>query len=130
MDVTKYLEKRNCLWHDSHQIPFSMNIDFTAVVNALKETGYKGYFTLEADAYHVSRATVYNTIDLLCECGILRKHQFSSHQAQYELALCYIEGCGVDQNIELAAEYLYKSAKQGNEDALEFIALLEASVGY
>ena len=44
------------------------------------------YLALEADAYHVSRATVYNTIDLLCECGILRKHQFSSHQAQYELA--------------------------------------------
>ena len=37
--------------HDSHQIPFSMNIDFDAVVRALKEIGYKGYFTLEADAY-------------------------------------------------------------------------------
>lgn len=37
--------------HDSHQIPFSMDIDFVPVVKALKEIGYKGYFTLEADCY-------------------------------------------------------------------------------
>ena len=36
---------------DSHQIPFSMKIDFDAVVRALKEIGYRGYFTLEADQY-------------------------------------------------------------------------------
>lgn len=41
----------NDMWHDSHQIPFSMNIDFTKVVKALKDIGYKGYFTLEADSY-------------------------------------------------------------------------------
>ncbi len=41
----------NDLWHDSHQIPFSMNIDFDAVVMALKAIDYKGYFTLEADRY-------------------------------------------------------------------------------
>jgi sugar phosphate isomerase/epimerase len=28
-----------------------MNIDFVAVVNALKEINYDGYFTLEADRY-------------------------------------------------------------------------------
>lgn len=37
--------------HDDHQIPFSMNIDFLPIVKALKEIGYKGYFTLEADAF-------------------------------------------------------------------------------
>lgn len=41
----------NDLWHDSHQIPFSMQIDFEAVVRALKEIEYSGYFTLEADRY-------------------------------------------------------------------------------
>lgn len=41
----------NDMWHDSHQIPFSMNIDFTKVVKALKDIGYSGYFTLEADSY-------------------------------------------------------------------------------
>ena len=37
--------------HDSHQIPFSMNVDFVAVVDALKEIRYDGYFTREASSY-------------------------------------------------------------------------------
>lgn len=37
--------------HDSHQIPFSMNMDFEAIVKALKEIAYSGWFTLEADQY-------------------------------------------------------------------------------
>lgn len=41
----------NDMWHDSHQIPFSMNIDFNKVVRALKDINYSGYFTLEADSY-------------------------------------------------------------------------------
>ncbi len=41
----------NDRWHDSHQIPFSMNIDFNEVVASLKQINYKGYFTLEADKY-------------------------------------------------------------------------------
>lgn len=41
----------NDRWHDSHQIPFSMNIDFPAVVKALKAIRYEGFFTLEAVQY-------------------------------------------------------------------------------
>lgn len=41
----------NDRWHDSHQIPFSMDIDFEKVVKALKTIDYKGYFTLEAGNY-------------------------------------------------------------------------------
>ena len=41
----------NDKWHDSHQIPFSMDMDFVSIVTALKEVGYSGYFTLEADRY-------------------------------------------------------------------------------
>ena len=38
--------------------------------------------------YRVSRATLYNTIELLLECSLVRKHQFSNdHQASYEK--CY-----------------------------------------
>ncbi len=37
--------------HDSHQIPFSMDIDFDCMVRTLKEIDYTGYFTLEADRY-------------------------------------------------------------------------------
>lgn len=41
----------NDQWHDLHQIPFSMKIDFNEIVKALKYTGYNGYFTLEADQF-------------------------------------------------------------------------------
>ncbi|MDE6243834.1 MAG: transcriptional repressor [Muribaculaceae bacterium] len=41
---------------------------------------------LEAEGYHVSRATAYNTIDLLVQCGVLRRHNFSSGESQYEAA--------------------------------------------
>ena len=41
----------NDCWHDCHQIPFSMDIDFHGVVEALKEIGYSGWFTLEAYRY-------------------------------------------------------------------------------
>ena len=41
----------NDRWHDLHQIPFSASIDFDAVVGALKEINYDGYFTLEADRF-------------------------------------------------------------------------------
>lgn len=33
---------------------------------------------LEDSGYHVSRATVYNTLGLLEECGVLRRHHFGS----------------------------------------------------
>ncbi len=37
--------------YDSHQIPFSLNVDFDAVARALKDIKYEGYFTLEASSY-------------------------------------------------------------------------------
>ena len=36
---------------DKHQIPFSMKIDWNMVAKALKEIGYAGHLTLEADRY-------------------------------------------------------------------------------
>ena len=34
--------------------------------------------------YRVSRATLYNTIELLLDCKLIRKHQFGKTQAKYE----------------------------------------------
>ena len=46
------------------------------------------YIKMKNKKYRVSRATLYNTIELLQECSLVRKHQFSSdHQASYEK--CY-----------------------------------------
>lgn len=42
------------------------------------------YAEMETRSYHVSRSTVYNTIELFCDCGIVRKHQFGTQQALYE----------------------------------------------
>ena len=36
---------------DHHQLPFTMNIDFEAVIQALKDIGYAGWLTLEVDRY-------------------------------------------------------------------------------
>ena len=42
------------------------------------------YILMKNKNYRVSRATLYNTVDLLLECGLVRKHQFGKNQAQYE----------------------------------------------
>ena len=42
------------------------------------------YVKMKNKNYRVSRATLYNTIDLLLECGLVRKHQFGNAHAQYE----------------------------------------------
>ncbi len=40
---------------------------------------------MEEEGYHVSRTTVYNTLELLVSAGLLRRHNFGSTRAQYEL---------------------------------------------
>lgn len=42
------------------------------------------YIQMKIKKYRVSRATLYNTIELLLECGLVRKHQFGQTQAHYE----------------------------------------------
>ena len=42
------------------------------------------YIMMKNKNYRVSRATLYNTIELLLACGLVRKHQFGLQHAQYE----------------------------------------------
>lgn len=42
------------------------------------------YISMKNKKYRVSRATLYNTIDLLMEANLVRKHQFGNNMAQYE----------------------------------------------
>ncbi len=44
------------------------------------------YVSMKDKNYRVSRATLYNTIDLLLDCKILVKHQFGKNLAQFEKA--------------------------------------------
>ncbi len=42
------------------------------------------YISMKNKNYRVSRATLYNTIDLLMQCKLVRKHQFGQNQSHYE----------------------------------------------
>ena len=52
---------------------------------------YDGHFDVDTlyevmsnSPYRVSRATLYNTIELLLDCNLVRRHQFGDQSAQYE----------------------------------------------
>ncbi len=42
------------------------------------------YIHMKNQNYRVSRATVYNTLELLVTCDLIKKHQFGRNLAQYE----------------------------------------------
>lgn len=44
----------NDRWHDLHQIPFSMDVDFGEIASALRGINYSGYLTLESYSYITS----------------------------------------------------------------------------
>ncbi|TND09423.1 MAG: Fur family transcriptional regulator, ferric uptake regulator [Bacteroidetes bacterium] len=47
------------------------------------------YVHMKNKKYRVSRATLYNTIEILLECGLVTRHQFGKNQAQFERAYAY-----------------------------------------
>ncbi|HND88641.1 MAG TPA: transcriptional repressor [Saprospiraceae bacterium] len=42
------------------------------------------YIHMKNRSYRVSRATVYNTLELLVSCDLVKRHQFGKNLAQYE----------------------------------------------
>ena len=47
------------------------------------------YISMKNKNYRVSRATLYNTIELLLACSLVRKHQFGNNISQFERAYEY-----------------------------------------
>jgi Fur family transcriptional regulator, ferric uptake regulator len=47
------------------------------------------YIHMKNQNYRVSRATVYNTLEILVICDLVKKHQFGKNLAQYEKSYGY-----------------------------------------
>lgn len=47
------------------------------------------FMDMKSKNFRVSRATVYNTLDILTNCNLVIKHQFDSNNALYERAYGY-----------------------------------------
>ncbi len=47
------------------------------------------YIHMKIKKYRVSRATIYNTIELLLSCNLITKHQFGKNLAQFEKSFEY-----------------------------------------
>ena len=44
------------------------------------------YIKMKQNAYRVSRATIYNTLDILVACDLIQRHQFGHNKTLYERA--------------------------------------------
>ena len=49
------------------------------------------YIKMKQKSYRVSRATIYNTLDILSSCNLIAKHQFGSSKTLYEKSHGYPE---------------------------------------
>jgi len=49
------------------------------------------YISMKNKNYRVSRATLYNTVDLLLECKLIIRHQFGKNLAQFEKAFATLQ---------------------------------------
>lgn len=70
------------------------------------------YFSHKDEYGDLDYSQVYQAIDML-EKSVEQGYA----EAQYALAICYMEGAGVDEDLDKAIELLEKSAAQGYEEA-------------
>lgn len=76
------------------------------------------YISMKNKNYRVSRATLYNTIDLLLECKLVVKHQFGKNIAQFEKAYASeIHDHLIDTESGTVTEFFDPRIRQIIEDA-------------
>lgn len=63
----------------------------------------------------VSRATLYNTMELFTDCGIVRRHQFGAQPAQYELVT------GVSNHLHLICQQCGKIKESQDSELVKFV---------
>ena len=61
---------------------------FEVLDHAIEYKGHFGadelYVQMKSSHSHISRATVYNTLELLAQCGLLSKRNFGENKTRYE----------------------------------------------
>ncbi len=74
--------------------------------------------------YRVSRATVYNTLDLLLDCGLVIKHQFGKNISRFERAYGFKQHdhliCNVCNNVLEFCDPRIQQIKTTMGDLMEF----------
>ena len=90
METKKYIELQECFSSYLSKKGLRRTEERFAILKCICDL--KGHFDvyvlhrkMEEVNYHVSRATVYNTIEVLVECGLVVRHQFPVSSQQYEL---------------------------------------------
>ena len=82
---------------------------FAILDKAMSLQGHFGvdllYESMDKSGYHVSRATIYSTLELLVDSGLLIRHVFGSRKTLYEIALgshfhLVCNACGKIREIE------------------------------
>ncbi|MHA7112123.1 Fur family transcriptional regulator [Sunxiuqinia elliptica] len=76
------------------------------------------YISMKNKNYRVSRATLYNTIDLLLECKLVVKHQFGKNIAQFEKAFATLQHDHlIDTNSGIVKEFYDPRIREIIEEA-------------
>jgi len=75
------------------------------------------YISMKNKNYRVSRATLYNTIDLLLDCKLIIRHQFGKNIAQFEKAYDVLQHDHlIDQRSGILTEFFDPRLKEIIED--------------
>ena len=78
------------------------------------------YISMKNNNYRVSRATLYNTIDLLLDCKLVVKHQFGKNIAQFEKAYAMMQHDHmIDISTSKVVEFYDPRIREIIEDACE-----------
>lgn len=92
MEVKKYIELQELLTRYLAEKKLRRTEERCAILECICD--FPGHFDmcqlhqkLEEVNFHVSRATLYNTLEVLEDCGLIVRHQLMAQSVQYELKM-------------------------------------------
>lgn len=82
------------------------------------------YVSMKNQRYRVSRATLYNTIELLIDANLVRKHNFGRNNAQFERSFAFHQHdhliCTVCGKVKEFCDPRIQNIKQSVEELMDF----------